>query len=86
MKRRADAKTGTLRAVHDDDLEKVLDALGLLEDVKAGRTRCAVCHDPVNLDNLHAVFPDGGDVKVTCSKPECVKLLLTRLEGKRYGD
>lgn len=84
--RRRDAKTETLRAVHDDDLENVLKALGLFEDVRAGRARCAVCHGYVTLENLHAVFPDSGDVKVTCDSPACVKLLLTRLEGRRYGD
>ncbi len=86
MRRRQGVKTETLRAVHDDDLEHVLKVLGVFEDIKAGRTRCAVCHDPVNLHNLHAVYPDSGDVKVTCGKPECVRLLLARLEGRRYGD
>jgi hypothetical protein len=83
---RRGAKTETLRAVHDDDLEQVLKALGVFEDVMASRTRCAACHDPVNLANLHAVFPDSGAVKVTCNKPDCIRLLLSRLEGQRYGD
>jgi hypothetical protein len=84
--RRRDTKTERLRAVHDDDLEQVLKALGLFEDVKTGRTRCAVCRESVDLDNLHAVFSDSGDVKVTCNKPDCIKLLLSRLERRRYRD
>jgi hypothetical protein len=86
MRRRQPVKTETLRAVHDDDLEQVLKALGLFEDVKAGRTRCALCREPVTLDTLHAVYPDSGELKVACEKAECVKLLLSRLERRRYGD
>jgi hypothetical protein len=78
--------TQTLRAVHDDDLEAFLEALGIASDVRAGRMDCAFCKDTVTLANLHAVFPDGGDVKVVCDRPDCVKELLARLEARRYGD
>jgi hypothetical protein len=84
--REALAPRNTVKAVHDDDLESFLMSLGLLEDVRSGRTRCALCKEAVTLDNLHAVFPDSGDIKVVCDKPTCVKDFLARLESRRYGD
>ena len=65
-----------LRAVHDDDLEKYLESLGLLSDVQAERLRCKFCESPVNLTTLHALFPQSGMIHVVCSKPECIRALM----------
>ena len=65
-----------LSAVHDDDLEDVLDALGLSAAFARGEIRCKFCRDVVTWTNLHSLFPDGGDVKMACEKPICVNALL----------
>lgn len=71
-----------IRAVHDDDLEGVLRGLGLYRDFVNGRISCAFCREAVNWDNLHSLFPDSGAVKCSCSRPECVKALLSRIGPK----
>jgi hypothetical protein len=75
----------TLRAVHDDDLEKVLDSLGVLGAFNQSRMRCAFCGDTITFDNLHSLFGDSGTVKASCSKPDCVKKLLARLDDRRMS-
>jgi len=72
-----------LHAVHDDDLQGVLEALGLARAFAAGQLRCKFCGDVVTWATLHAIFPDGGEVKLACSKPECVKALLRYLDERR---
>ena len=75
-----------LRAVHDNDLEELLDSLGLISKLKAGKLKCAFCGEVITFENLHSIFPDSGAIKLTCSNPECVKLLMARLEEKQYGN
>jgi hypothetical protein len=75
----------TISAVHDDDLVQFLDGLGVLADVKAGRTVCKFCGQPVNLENLAAVFPESGDIKFVCDRRGCLSDLAvhrSELRGK----
>ncbi len=79
------AKAGRtpLQAVHDDDLDGLLRDLGLLARFERGELTCKFSGDPVGRHNLHSFFPESGDVKFVCDKPECiaaVRLLLQ--EGK----
>ena len=74
---------GTLRAVHDDDLDELLGALGLYSDFVHGKLKCAFCKDPITVDNLHSLFPDSGTIKLSCNQPQCVDSLLLRIEARR---
>lgn len=75
-----------LKAVHDNDLEGLLDSLGLSSKLKAGELKCAFCKEIMTIENLHSIFPDSGSIKLTCSNPDCVKLLMARMEEKQYGN
>lgn len=61
-----------LKAVYDEDLERVLDRVGILEDVRAGRSRCAACSKPVDLENLGTLFSRDGEIQVSCDSPICI--------------
>lgn len=67
-----------LRAVHDDDLQVVLQGLGIYGDFMGGRLRCANCGDVISSDNLYALYPDSGQVKVSCDRPDCIAEVLAR--------
>ncbi len=69
-----------LCAIHDDDLSKFLESLGILKKFQAGRLSCFFCKDPVTENNLHAVLPYKKSVRVSCDKPECVKALNRHLQ------
>ncbi len=72
-----------VHAVHDDDLQAVLDKLGLATAFGKGELRCKFCGDVMTWDNLHSLFPDGGSIKLVCDKPECAKALLQYLNARR---
>ena len=59
-----------VKAVHDDQLIGYLRSLGLDPDGVLGR--CKFCGDPVTIEDLTALFPQGGDLKVICHKRECI--------------
>lgn len=67
--------TSVISAVHDDDLVDFLKGLGVFSAVERGDAKCKFSGDPVNLDNLGAVFPESGDVKFVCDRPACLALL-----------
>lgn len=72
-----------VHAVHDDDLQAVLDKLGLAAAFAKGELHCKFCGDVVTWDNLHSLFPDGGSIKLVCDKPECAKALLQYVNARR---
>jgi hypothetical protein len=75
-------KRETLRAVYDDDLHALLKSLGVYGDFAGGRLQCASCRDPVSTENLYAIYPDSGQVKVVCDKPDCVAQLVAARSSK----
>lgn len=62
--------TAIVKAVYDDQLVGYLRSLGLNPEGSIGR--CKFCRDEVTLDNLAALFPQGGDLKVVCHRRECL--------------
>jgi hypothetical protein len=65
-----------IKAVHDRDLEGLLESLGLAETVKAGHARCHFCGETLTLDNLQAILPIGDRIGLTCGKPGCIEQAL----------
>ena len=64
-----------VRAVHDQDLEKLLDGLGILGKFKHGELQCKFCRGVITFDNLHSIFPQSGDIKFVCDSSKCVRTL-----------
>jgi len=69
-----------VKAVHDKDLENVLTDLGLLQSLREGRLRCAMCECVVSIENLQCIFPKGSEIKVCCDKPDCFARVVARGE------
>ena len=68
-----------LQAVHDQDLEKLLEGLGILGKFKHGELKCKFCHHAITFNNLHSLFPQSGDIKFVCDSPNCVRELFKLL-------
>jgi hypothetical protein len=74
-----------ITGVYDDDLEILLENLGLMTKLRGGRLKCAFCSEALQVESIGGVFPDSGQIKIACDKPECFTHLLRRLEDVRYG-
>lgn len=61
-----------VQVVHDNDIERFLEGLGLLSKFNLGKLKCKFCSDTVTLVNLHSLFPQAGDIKFVCDKQECI--------------
>ena len=71
--------------VHDDDMEILLRKLQIYDTVKRGEFKCKMCHEPVMLENIYVLFPQGGDIKIICDKQSCVKEFLEIWEDIRLA-
>lgn len=69
-------KQGTIKAVHDDDLARLLDSLGVLNDVYEGKKKCYFCGQTITLGTIECIFPKNGEVNICCSARNCYVLLL----------
>lgn len=69
---------GTVKAVHDSDIEKLLISLGCYEGVLDGQKECNICGRKITLENILAVFPEKEEVCFCCDDPKCYAKLLKR--------
>lgn len=65
-------KNGKIKALYNDDLEMILERIGLLEEFKKRQIRCMYCGDLIERANLYALVPTGDIIQMCCNKPECV--------------
>lgn len=78
-------KKSKMKAIHDQDLERVLKDLGVYDDIISKRKKCKFCECDITLDNLQGLFPESGDIKLICSNVECLRKAYEFL-GERPKD
>lgn len=59
-------------AVLDEQLDVLLEQLGIGEDLRSGRYTCRVCKEVVDRRNLKIIVPSGQQIEFVCDKPSCV--------------
>ena len=74
-----------LKTVHDQDLEKLLDKLGILDAIRKEEKKCKFCESVITLDNIHAIFPESGDIKIVCDNPKCIRKLSIFLSKNKLS-
>jgi hypothetical protein len=67
-------RTESIAAIHDWHLEQVLEDLGLLSAIKSNHTKCAICDQPITLENLGGILVQPAhSYAIVCDKPECLE-------------
>jgi hypothetical protein len=69
-----------INAVHDDNLKNLLKNIGYFDKVKKGDIKCKFCRDVITLENISAIFPESGSIKLICDKPVCIQELKTYIQ------
>ena len=73
----------TIRTVYHRDVSAFFEALGLSDDLFQEEIRCAVCTQPVTLDNFKAVTNKSGKLLFCCNQGGCVEGFGFCLMGDR---
>lgn len=64
-------KNNKMKAVHDNDLENLLQSLRVYDNVINGKCNCLFCGSVITLDNIDSIVPYENKVQFTCDKQEC---------------
>ena len=67
-----------LRAVDSVGLEQALQEHGLASKIDHGQVKCKFCNKTVTREAVYALLKEGGDVKIICASPDCVRGLLEK--------
>ena len=74
-----------IKAIHDIDLEKTLDNLGLLKKINNNKIKCKFCDNIISIQNIYALFPESGDIKIICANPACIRQLLNLIREDKIN-
>ena len=68
-------KKEIIKMVNENDLEKYLSSLGILEDINGGKIYCRFCGRKITLKNLQILFPYKNEILASCSRLICLEKL-----------
>ena len=74
-----------IKAIHDEDLERVLRRLGLYEKLIRGELRCAICGRPLSPKNIGGLYKENGEIKLVCNRIECLIEAARRVRLSRQA-
>ena len=66
------SRRSKILAICDDNIEKWLASLGILDRVKGGKIKCFVCKGDIDINNVQFVSRVKGEIVLVCDKPECI--------------
>ena len=61
-----------VNAVLDEDVKRVISALGIREKFDEGHYKCRVCQDTITAQNLKAIVPSGERIEFVCDRTRCL--------------
>jgi len=65
-------ETKEISAIHERDLDKLLQRIGAKEKIDAGEVYCKYCKETVTNENLYSILPESGGINFVCDKPVCI--------------
>jgi len=65
-----------LKAVHEEELEKYLNGLGILDDLIEGKFKCRHCEIKITLDNFLCIYPVNDEIAICCENLKCYQKSL----------
>ena len=63
-------------AIYEEDLQKVLEKLGVLQDILQDKVRCFICEKKITLDNFGGIVKIRGNLKIVCDNPACIETAI----------
>jgi hypothetical protein len=71
-----------IKAVHEKNLEEMLESIGLLDSVKKGLILCHFCGKKISLENINCLYPKKGDIVFCCGDISCYEKALIDIESE----
>lgn len=59
-------------AIHEREFFKILEKLGLLDQISEGKAVCFNCHENLSFDSIAGIKIIDNQPKLICNNPECL--------------
>jgi hypothetical protein len=76
-----DTEKEVIRTIYHEDVSAFFEVLGLLEKIARAEIRCAVCGQPISLENFKAVTNKSGKLLFCCNQEACIEGFGSCLTG-----
>ena len=73
-----------INTIYDDQLETLLKNLGILNSIKQHKKKCKFCGERITLESISYIFPEAGDIKIVCDRPECIGKLIDHINKGKF--
>lgn len=73
----------TIDLIHDDELGALLSNLGLSDLIDDQKLKCKFCREIVTVEDIYALFPESGSIKVVCTNVSCIKKLNNYINNNK---
>jgi hypothetical protein len=70
------SKYHEIKAVHERNLGKILEELGMLTAVKEGQVVCKFCRKKLTLENIQCLYPKDDEIAFCCDEIRCFQQAL----------
>lgn len=75
-----------IKAVHERDLDILLEKIAKKDDFHAGNIKCKFCKEVITKENLYSLFSESGSVNFICDKPLCIAEFMDYAANKKIKD
>lgn len=75
-----------IHVVANNDLEKFLDSLNLLEDLQINSLQCSICKETLSLDSIGCIYPFQHEIKICCDQLLCLQKVIDLITPIRRID
>jgi hypothetical protein len=65
-----------IKAIHENNLAKVLEELGVLEALREGTIVCKFCGKKLTQENIQCMYPKNGEIAFCCDDLKCFQKAL----------
>ena len=73
-------------AIYEEDIKRILNKLGILEEITQGKAKCFICDKKISLDNFGGVVKIKGNLKVLCDDPICIETAIEITEALKGSE
>jgi len=71
-----------LKAIHDSDLDILLERLGILDLLETGRLQCSVCRKKTTRENFYCLYSEHGEIKICCNELQCYDKIVRQIKRR----
>jgi len=75
-----------IQAVHERDLDNLLNKLSLKDSFNAGKIKCKFCKNIITKENLYSLISESSMVNFVCDTPQCIADFMAHIENSHGAD